>query len=384
MSLGISDDHARARREPAVLGRLDQPARRGPRGRDRSRRVLRRRLVGADVDGRADDRAAREAAVAAGDRCSTSRSRSRRVPTHWSPGHLLGTAIASALLGESDVAPAIGSGARVAVGLGDVVLDAPGADLFLLPYDGGYVVASSASVTPGAPVLDLSRRVRRRRPPRVVSRCLLTDELLRRTADHVRRRRGRRCGPLVPRHRGRLREGARAVRGEDRVLPGDQAPVRADARDDLVDRGGRLGRRVGRPPRPPPRSTTRSGRFAADVAATVAFDGAVRVAQDCIQVLGGIGFTFEHDAHLYLRRAHLAAGAGRVVGRRCGPARRPCGRRRASSAERRPRRSGRRGPAGHPLARRLRRRGRLPGGPGGDRPADAALAVAVRAWTRTR
>ena len=43
--------------------------------------------------------------------------------------------------------------------------------------------------------------------------------------------------------------------------------------------------------------------YAADVAATVAFDGAVSVAQDCIQVLGGIGFTFEHDAHLYLRRA---------------------------------------------------------------------------------
>jgi len=43
--------------------------------------------------------------------------------------------------------------------------------------------------------------------------------------------------------------------------------------------------------------------FASDVAATIAIDGAVRVAQDCIQVLGGIGFTFEHDAHLYLRRA---------------------------------------------------------------------------------
>ena len=43
--------------------------------------------------------------------------------------------------------------------------------------------------------------------------------------------------------------------------------------------------------------------FSADVAAAVAFDGAVSVAQDCIQVLGGIGFTFEHDAHLYLRRA---------------------------------------------------------------------------------
>jgi alkylation response protein AidB-like acyl-CoA dehydrogenase len=43
--------------------------------------------------------------------------------------------------------------------------------------------------------------------------------------------------------------------------------------------------------------------FATDVAATVALDGAVSVAQTCIQVLGGIGFTFEHDAHLYLRRA---------------------------------------------------------------------------------
>jgi alkylation response protein AidB-like acyl-CoA dehydrogenase len=43
--------------------------------------------------------------------------------------------------------------------------------------------------------------------------------------------------------------------------------------------------------------------YAVDVAGAVAFDGAVRVAQDCIQVLGGIGFTFEHEAHLYLRRA---------------------------------------------------------------------------------
>jgi alkylation response protein AidB-like acyl-CoA dehydrogenase len=45
------------------------------------------------------------------------------------------------------------------------------------------------------------------------------------------------------------------------------------------------------------------GDYAADVAGTIALDGAVRVAQNCIQVLGGIGFTFEHSAHLYLRRA---------------------------------------------------------------------------------
>ncbi|RNL79536.1 acyl-CoA dehydrogenase [Nocardioides marmorisolisilvae] len=43
--------------------------------------------------------------------------------------------------------------------------------------------------------------------------------------------------------------------------------------------------------------------FAAGVAATICFDGAVEVAKACIQVLGGIGFTYEHDAHLYLRRA---------------------------------------------------------------------------------
>ena len=43
--------------------------------------------------------------------------------------------------------------------------------------------------------------------------------------------------------------------------------------------------------------------YAADVAEVTCFDGAVEVAKSCIQVLGGIGFTYEHDAHLYLRRA---------------------------------------------------------------------------------
>ena len=43
--------------------------------------------------------------------------------------------------------------------------------------------------------------------------------------------------------------------------------------------------------------------LAAAVAAAVAPDAFLRCAKDCIQVLGGIGFTWEHDAHLYLRRA---------------------------------------------------------------------------------
>ena len=39
------------------------------------------------------------------------------------------------------------------------------------------------------------------------------------------------------------------------------------------------------------------------VSGALAPDAFAKVAKDCIQVLGGIGFTWEHDAHLYLRRA---------------------------------------------------------------------------------
>jgi alkylation response protein AidB-like acyl-CoA dehydrogenase len=45
------------------------------------------------------------------------------------------------------------------------------------------------------------------------------------------------------------------------------------------------------------------GEFAAAVAALVAVDAAVSCTHECIQVLGGIGYTWEHDAHLYYRRA---------------------------------------------------------------------------------
>lgn len=48
--------------------------------------------------------------------------------------------------------------------------------------------------------------------------------------------------------------------------------------------------------------------YAAAVAAAVVPDAAVTVAQDCVQVLGGIGFTWEHDVHLYYRRALAIRG----------------------------------------------------------------------------
>jgi alkylation response protein AidB-like acyl-CoA dehydrogenase len=59
--------------------------------------------------------------------------------------------------------------------------------------------------------------------------------------------------------------------------------------------------------------------IAAAVAVATGIDAAKDNAKDCIQVLGGIGITWEHDAHLYLRRAygivHFLGGSRRWVRR---------------------------------------------------------------------
>jgi len=59
-------------------------------------------------------------------------------------------------------------------------------------------------------------------------------------------------------------------------------------------------------------------RLAAATSGAVALDAAVDNAKDCVQVLGGIGFTWEHDAHLHLRRAlgtrQLLGGTARLSG----------------------------------------------------------------------
>lgn len=39
------------------------------------------------------------------------------------------------------------------------------------------------------------------------------------------------------------------------------------------------------------------------IAGAVCIDAVIRTAHECVQLHGGIGFTWEHDAHLYLRRA---------------------------------------------------------------------------------
>jgi 3-oxochol-4-en-24-oyl-CoA dehydrogenase len=51
--------------------------------------------------------------------------------------------------------------------------------------------------------------------------------------------------------------------------------------------------------------------IAAALAASIGIAAAKANVKDCIQVLGGIGCTWDHDAHLYLRRAH---SIGRFLG----------------------------------------------------------------------
>jgi alkylation response protein AidB-like acyl-CoA dehydrogenase len=52
--------------------------------------------------------------------------------------------------------------------------------------------------------------------------------------------------------------------------------------------------------------------IAAAIAAAAGSEAATANAKDCIQVLGGIGITWEHEAHLYLRRAY---GISQALGR---------------------------------------------------------------------
>jgi alkylation response protein AidB-like acyl-CoA dehydrogenase len=48
-----------------------------------------------------------------------------------------------------------------------------------------------------------------------------------------------------------------------------------------------------------------------DVAWRCAVEAALRITADCVQVHGALGFSWEHDAHLFLKRARrLAAMLG--------------------------------------------------------------------------
>ena len=233
------------------------------------------------------------------------------------PGSLLGASVLAALAARSpELARLVGEGAVIGLGLTPsltdgsslsgavhVVWDAPGATHFLLGSTDGewYVVPAAATEVIAGLGLDLSRRfatVTVDVPmPEVTALPGIDAELVRRTAvtlaaaeaagvarwcletavDYakVREQFGKKIGSFqaIKHLCAEMLETAEAVT----AAAWDVASVAFGDEDQWA--------------------------FSADVAEVTAFDGAVEVAKSCIQVLGGIGFTFEHDAHLYLRRA---------------------------------------------------------------------------------
>ena len=301
------------------------------------------------------------------------------------PGPLLGAALAAWLLGDSPVAGAVGDGARVGVAAaGETVWDAPGATHVLLSrdQDAWYVLPRADVVVTPVVGLDLSRRYGLPEALDGVEAGVRVDGL---TADRVRRAAvtlgaaeaagvARWCLETAVEYAkvreqfGRPIGSFQAVKHLCAEMLETAEAVTAAAWDVAAAA-------------PISGSDDPQWAFAADVAEAVCFDGAVEVAKSCIQVLGGIGFTFEHDAHLYLRRALALRGlladgdaparlAARAVDGRTPSGRaRPRGPRRAGPGGGPGPGRGDRGGAGRPAPGRPRRGG-LPG---------PALAGAARA-----
>ncbi|HET8561422.1 MAG TPA: acyl-CoA dehydrogenase [Marmoricola sp.] len=211
------------------------------------------------------------------------------------PGPLLGTTAAGLVVTDEELRAGIAAGSvGVGVQIGDVVLDAPSATHLLLRQGDGWTLlpAADAAVEPGAGP-DLSR---------TVGRATGTGRAVEVDGDELRRLLlvlasaeasgvARWCLETAVEYAkvreqfGRPIGSFQAVKHLCAQMLETTECVTAAAWDAATAGPGQ------------------QGRFAALVAATTCLDGAVAVAEDCIQVLGGIGFTFEHDAHLYLRRA---------------------------------------------------------------------------------
>ena len=133
----------------------------------------------------------------------------------------------------------------------------------------------------------------------------------------------------------------------DRFLPSGLAPARRHAV------GGRGGARLPTTRRGAPR-LSESLPLAASMAKARASDAACEVTHDAIQTLGGIGFTWEHDIHFFLKRARVSAqlmgtlastADGGAGGARFGPGARRGLNRLSAPSPRRTARSRRRGSA---------------------------------------
>jgi 3-oxochol-4-en-24-oyl-CoA dehydrogenase len=220
------------------------------------------------------------------------------------PGPVLSTVLAGILLArqpDSPVAkellPKIADGtATVAVGLGGEVLGAdPDAHLILNVDDGWFVVAPSHPGVTMSEVdsADLSRpmaRVTLRRPPvdRLPDLSLeIVTELAATLAAAEAAGIARWCARTATDYAKTREQFGRPIGSFQAVK---HLCAEMFCRAELAAATAWDAARDGHP-------------LAVAVAAATALDAAVDNAKDCVQVLGGIGFTWEHDAHLYLRRA---------------------------------------------------------------------------------
>ena len=194
------------------------------------------------------------------------------------------------------------TGVKIAVPNADV------ADTIVVTAEGGRhfaVPRADATIEP-ARALDATRPLFTVRfdgtPGEELDRHRLRPRLARDRRDG--RRRVRRRRRARDRDDRRLRQGAQAVRPRDRLLPGRLARLRADVPGDRGRALGHLLGRLGARPRPrerpawpptAPRPTRPTPRSTSPARA--------------LQVHGGIGFTWEHDLHLFLKRAEANAHA---------------------------------------------------------------------------
>ncbi|MEV4009472.1 acyl-CoA dehydrogenase [Nonomuraea angiospora] len=243
------------------------------------------------------------------------------------PAHPTGGAVGGASLiaglADGSMTAAVALTAVLPAGGGDpgrvLALGSPEADLFLLPVDGrGWAVLDRADVAAEpADGVDLDRplcsvaaravpadRVLGEVPVRELAAVLLGADAcgvaawaVRTAAGHakVREQFGRPIGQFQGvKHRVAaalvtLEQARAAVWDAARALdtaPGDGLGDEVRPAADVA--GGGLGDEV---------------KLAVAVAGVLGTEAAVRCAADAIQVLGGIGYTFEHDAHRYYRRA---------------------------------------------------------------------------------
>ena len=192
------------------------------------------------------------------------------------------------------------------------VADALPAGVLLVPADGVphglYLVDMAAEGVAKAPVtsLDMTRQLCDLSFDDAPGTLIASGPAASRALDAAltagRRHPGRRtdrAGAALPGHDGRLRQGTPPVRPSGRVVPGAQAPA---GRPVGVGHAGPRGVQV-RGGVPRVRARPCDAKVAVALAKAYCSEVAVNAAQECVQMHGGIGFTWEHPAHLYLKRA---------------------------------------------------------------------------------